>query len=126
MDFTAGGKYASVRLLTQVVPFLNARLQGMYKLGRAVKEDPRRFSAVTGVVAMASVLFYLAGRDDEEYKGLPDWVRNTYWVVRMPGLDKLVYIPKPFEVGALGPVAECMTELMEIGRASCRERVGQY
>lgn len=115
MDFTAGGKFASVRLLTQVVPFLNARLQGMYKLGRAAKDDPRRFAAVTGAVAMASALFYLLGRDDEEYQALPDWVRNTYWVTRIPWTDKMFYIPKPFEVGALGTVVERMTELALAG-----------
>lgn len=115
MDFTAGGKFASIRLLTQVVPFFNARLQGMYKLGRAAKDDPRRFAIVTGAVALASSLLYLAGRDDDEYKELPDWVRNTYWVTRMPGTGKFVYIPKPFEVGALGTIVERMTELAVAG-----------
>ncbi|MDS1141698.1 LPD38 domain-containing protein [Pusillimonas sp. SM2304] len=115
MDFTSGGSFASIRMLSQVVPFFNARLQGMYKLGRAAKDDPRRFATVTGAVAMASSLFYLLGKDDDEYKELPDWVRNTYWVTRMPGTGKFVYIPKPFEVGALGTVVERMTELMVAG-----------
>ncbi|HCP76806.1 MAG TPA: hypothetical protein DIU11_03480, partial [Pusillimonas sp.] len=115
MDFSLGGSFASIRFLTQVVPFFNARLQGMYKLGRAAKNDPRRFAAVTGAVAMASALFYFMGKDDEEYEQLPDWVRNTYWVVRIPSTGKFVYIPKPFEVGALGTVVERMTELMFSG-----------
>ena len=34
MDFSKSGSFATVRSLTQVVPFLNARLQGLYKLGR--------------------------------------------------------------------------------------------
>lgn len=64
---------------------------------------------------MASALLYLVGADDDDYKALPDWVRNTYWVVRLPGADKFVYIPKPFEVGALGTVVERMTELAIAG-----------
>ena len=39
------------RFLTQVVPFMNARIQGLYKLGRAAKEDPARFAAVIGDLA---------------------------------------------------------------------------
>jgi adenine/guanine phosphoribosyltransferase-like PRPP-binding protein len=115
-DFTAGGKFASVRLLTQIVPFLNARLQGMYKLGRAATDDPRRFMAVTGAVGLASAGLFLLNRDDPDYKQLPDWVRNNYWVVRLPGSDKFSYIPKPFEIGALGSVVERLTELAVSGK----------
>jgi len=115
MDFTSAGKWASVRFLTQIVPFMNARLQGMYKLGRGAGTDPRRFLAVAGAVAMVSVLLHLLNKDDEEYKGLPDFVRNNYWWVRLPGAEHALYIPKPFEVGVLGSVAERMTELATAG-----------
>jgi len=114
-DFTAGGKFASVRLLTQVVPFFNARLQGMYKLGRAAHDDPRRFMAVTGAVGLASAALFLANRNDPDYQQLPDWVRNNYWVTKLPGSDKFYYIPKPFEVGAMGSVIERLTELAVSG-----------
>lgn len=115
MDFTSAGKWASVRFLTQIVPFMNARLQGMYKLGRGAGTDPRRFLAVAGAVAMASVLLHLLNKDDDEYKELPDFVRNNYWWVRLPGAEHALYIPKPFEVGVLGSVAERMTELATAG-----------
>lgn len=111
MDFTAGGTFAAVRLLSQVVPFFNARLQGMYKLGRGAVENPARFAAVSGAVAMASALLYLGMKDDDDYKQLPDWARNTYWITKLPGTDRFVYIPKPFEVGALGSVVERGTEM---------------
>lgn len=111
MDFTSAGKWASVRFLTQIVPFMNARLQGMYKLGRGASADPRRFLAVAGAVAMASTLLFLLNKDDEEFKQLPDWVRDTYWWVRIPGTEKALYLPKPFEVGVMGSVAERLTEL---------------
>lgn len=110
MDFTMSGKWAAVRFLTGVVPFLNARAQGLYKLGRAAKGNPTRFAAVTGAVAMASALTYLLQKDDEDYKALPDWARDTYWCVKLG--DKMIYIPKPFEIGALGTVVERGTEMM--------------
>ncbi|WP_281686787.1 LPD38 domain-containing protein [Pseudomonas citronellolis] len=115
MDFTSAGKWASVRFLTQIVPFMNARLQGMYKLGRGAGTDPRRFLAVAGAVAMVSVLLHLLNKDDDEYKELPDFVRNNYWWVRLPSAEHALYIPKPFEVGVLGSVAERMTELATAG-----------
>lgn len=111
MDFTAGGTFSAVRLLSQVVPFFNARLQGMYKLGRGAAADPGRFAAVTGAVAMASALLYLGMKDDDDYKQLPDWARNSFWITKLPGTNQFVYIPKPFEIGALGSVVERGTEL---------------
>lgn len=111
MDFTAGGTFSAVRMLSQVVPFFNARLQGMYKLGRGAAADPARFAAVTGAVAMASALLYLGMKDDDDYKQLPDWARNSFWITKLPGTDRFVYIPKPFEIGALGSVVERGTEL---------------
>lgn len=111
MDFTAGGTFSAIRLLSQVVPFFNARLQGMYKLGRGAAADPARFVAVTGAVAMASALLYLGMKDDDDYKQLPDWARNSFWITKLPGTNQFVYIPKPFEIGALGSVVERGTEL---------------
>ena len=109
LDFTMGGKWTSVRFLTSTVPFMNARLQGLYKLGKAGRNNPARFAAVTGTVALASALNYLLQKDDPEYQQLPDWVRDTYWPVKFGG--KMVFIPKPFEVGAMGSVVERVTEL---------------
>ncbi|ASC68576.1 hypothetical protein B9P52_31770 [Achromobacter denitrificans] len=111
MDFTAGGTFSAIRMLSQVVPFFNARLQGMYKLGRGAAADPARFAVVSGAVAMASALLYLGMKDDDDYKQLPDWARNSFWITKLPGTDQFVYIPKPFEIGALGSVVERGTEL---------------
>jgi len=113
LDFTMSGKWAAVRLLTQTVPFLNARIQGLYRLGRGARANPQRFSAVTGAVALASVALYLAQRNDEDYKALPDYARDSYWIVKLG--DNFLYIPKPFEIGALGTVAERSVELAVAG-----------
>lgn len=110
MNFTSMGSFAAVRALTQVVPFMNARLQGLYKLGRGARANPLRFSTVTGIIGLASALLYLMQADDDDYKDLPDWVRDTYWPIKLP-TGHWVYIPKPFEIGALGSVVERGTEL---------------
>lgn len=115
MDFTAGGTFPAIRILSQVVPFFNARLQGMYKLGRGAAANSARFGAVAGVAGLASAMLYLSMKDDDDYKKLPDWARNSYWITKLPGSDMMVYIPKPFEVGALGTVIERGTELAFAG-----------
>lgn len=110
MDFSMSGKWEVVRFLTQTVPFLNARLQGLYKLGRAAKEDPRRFAAMAGAVSMASLALLAAYSDDEDWKKREDWDRDNFWWFKVG--EMAFRIPKPFEVGAIGTVAERTAELM--------------
>lgn len=113
MNFTSMGSASAIRALTQVLPFFNARLQGVDRLVRGAKANPRRFAAVAGTVAMASALLYLLNSDDDDYKALPDYVRDTYWPIKLGG--KWLYLPKPFEIGAMGTVIERMTELAVAG-----------
>jgi len=126
MDFSMQGQWRAVRFLTQVVPFLNARLQGLYKLGRdgvvpvarvlvgggnaTDKQIAKRFGAVTGAVAMASILLLSAYKDDEDWKKREDWDRDTYWWFKLG--DTAYRIPKPFEVGAIGTIAERGFEML--------------
>jgi hypothetical protein len=109
MDFSLQGRWPVVRFLAQSVPFLNARLQGLSKLGRGAKEDPRRFGYVVGAVAMASIALMLAYEDDEDWKKRPDWDRDTNWWFKIG--DTAFRIPKPFEIGAIGTVAERTWEM---------------
>lgn len=104
MDFSSAGKWQAVRFLTQVVPFMNARLQGLYKLGRSGMEDYKRFGAVTGAVALASIALMLAYSDDDDWKKREDWDRQNYWWFKVG--DTAFRIPKPFELGAIGTIAE--------------------
>lgn len=109
MDFSMQGTWGTIRFLTQVVPFLNARLQGLYKLGRAAKEDPRRFSIVLGATSLASIALLAAYSDDEDWKQREDWDRDGFWWFKFGGVA--FRIPKPFEIGALASVAERGVEL---------------
>lgn len=109
MDFSMQGAWTSVRFLTQVVPFLNARMQGLYKLGRSAKEDPQKFGVVLGAVAMASIALMLAYSDDDDWKKREDWDRDTFWWFKIGG--QAFRIPKPFEIGAIGTLAERGVEL---------------
>lgn len=114
MDFSMHGKWTAIRGLTQVVPFMNARLQGLYKLGRASKDDIRRLGTVLGAVSLFSLgLLFAAKGDDDDWK---DWQarteadRNNYWWFKVGG--HAFRIPKPFEIGAVGTIAERGYEIM--------------
>lgn len=110
MDFSMSGNAPIVRFLTQSVPFLNARMQGLYKLGRAAKEDPRRFATVAMAVSAASLGLMAAYADDEDWKRREDWDRDSYWWFKIG--ETAYRIPKPFEVGAIGTLAERTAEAM--------------
>ena len=110
MDFSLQGSWAAMRVLTGVVPFLNARVQGLYKLGRAAQEDPKRLAYVVGAVAMTSIALMLAYQDDDDWKQREDWDRDNFWWFKIG--NTAYRIPKPFEIGALGTIAERSVELI--------------
>lgn len=125
MNFSQHGAWPAMRVLIDVVPFLNARLQGLDKIYRSgvkpglrtamgqgtasEKQAAMRFWSVTGTLALASIALYLNNRDDEEYKKLEEWQKDTYWYFRVSD-DHAIFIPKPFEVGAIATMAERLTE----------------
>ncbi len=110
MDFSMQGSSTTIRFLTQVLPFFNARLQGFYKLGRAAKEDPRRLAYVTAAVALASLSLLALYGDDDDWKKREDWDRDNFWWFKIGGTA--FRIPKPFEIGAIGTLAERSAELI--------------
>lgn len=124
IDFSAHGDAIIVRVLTDLVPFLNARIQGLDKLyrsgvkpgaktltGRGNKADAMafaRFAAVTGALSLVTMLLYLRNWDDEDYRELEDWQRDSYWIFKTG--DQMYFIPKPFEVGAIATITERLLE----------------
>ncbi len=101
MDFSQTGASSAVRFLTAVVPFLNARIQGLDKLGRAATSDSQRvrFAMTVAATTIASALLYLWNKDDDEFKEREEWDRDTFWWFKIGGTA--FRIPKPFEVGAI-------------------------
>ncbi|MCK5219911.1 hypothetical protein KAR10_10315, partial [bacterium] len=99
MDFSMSGGGTTTQLLIRTIPFLNARVQAFYKLGRASKQDPKSFAVKAFGLTLASLALWSIFKDDERYKELEDWDKWTYyhfWVG-----DTHYRIPKPFEIGAM-------------------------
>jgi hypothetical protein len=124
MDFSAHGDAGIVKFFTDVVPFLNARIQGLDKLyrsggkpalktlfGKGTTSDKQafaRFATVVGALTAFSTLLYLRNKDDEDYRKLEDWQRDTYWPIKIG--NSMFFIPKPFEVGSIATMGERLAE----------------
>jgi hypothetical protein len=125
MDFSMQGQFRAVKIIGSVVPFFNARLQGLYKLGRDGitptyrvianattgaaleiddKKKAQRFMTMSSAVALASILLYSIYKDDEDFQRREDWDRDNFWWFKIG--ETAFRIPKPFEIGAFGTIAE--------------------
>jgi hypothetical protein len=99
MDFTMKGGSGTVQFLIQTIPFLNARMQGIYRLGRGFQEDRKSFTIKGLMLTAASLSLWALFKDDDRYKELEDWDKRAYyhfWIGEMH-----YKIPKPFETGVI-------------------------
>ncbi|MBI0552589.1 LPD38 domain-containing protein [Pectobacterium parmentieri] len=111
MDFSMQGSSSVVIALSDMVPFFNARLQGMSKLGRAIKADPREVLKRGGYIAGLSLALLAMNWGDERYEELPDWDKDAYWHAWIG--DQHFRIPKPFEIGLMfGTLPERFTRAL--------------
>lgn len=122
-DFAMRGYSDFLRVFTTTVPFLNARMQGLYKLEREAFEKGGKQARVgenaarlamrgLGAITLPSLLLYLLNKDDERYTSLPEWVKDLHWVILIPGKEDAYLIPKPFENGAVfATIPERMLQL---------------
>jgi hypothetical protein len=117
LDFHRSGTSGMLSFMTQTVPFLNARIQGMYKLGRTAADAKTRknFFVMAALLSAASIAYFFMGPgDDDRYKELTDADKMMYWhFYDVPGIGHLK-VPKPFEVGAFfGSIPEAFMEYVE-------------
>ncbi|EPT0810250.1 TPA: LPD38 domain-containing protein [Yersinia enterocolitica] len=99
MDFSMMGASNIMINLSDMLPFFNARMQGLSKLGRAIKENPREVLKRGGMITAASLALMALNWDDKRYEELQDWDKDTYWHVWIG--DQHVRFPKPFEIGLM-------------------------
>lgn len=109
MDFSMRGDYKTIRFLTETVPFLGARMQGLHRLHKGYRENPKAFLLKGSAIALASMALWMINADDERYRELEEWDKDMYYHFFIG--EYHVRLPKPFEVGAIfGTVPERMLE----------------
>ena len=86
--------------INKLVPFWNARVQGLTRLYEAFRDQPGRTTAMIGAYVVIPTLgFYMLNKDDPDYKEQPEWLKQAYYYFKIG--DKPYRFPKPFEVGTL-------------------------
>jgi hypothetical protein len=103
MDFGRAG--VSVREANKVVAFLNANIQGKSKLLRAFKENPvqvtgKAVAAVTlpTIGAIVAQNTYANDKQKEIINDAPQWLKDTFYLIPIPGTNQIARIPKPFDL----------------------------
>jgi len=111
MDFARAG--SSIRPANKIIAFLNANIQGKSKLLRAVKERPAAVGAkMISTMALPTVGIYAYNEKfaSEKQKQIvdeaPQWLKNTFWLVAIPGTDLVGRIPKPFDMSVIANTTE--------------------
>jgi hypothetical protein len=106
INYGRSGLSKSLRFLIPLVPFLNARIQGLYRMF----ENHGDRSVLPGIAARGALL--MAGtlglwalnnwdeEDRERYEAEPLERKLNYFIIYGPG-DTKILIPKPFEFGSL-------------------------
>jgi len=111
MNFDRRGGWAMTRIISSLVPFLNARVQGLDLLyragyGKMATENSEVMkkafiSRSLQLLGMTAMYWYMV-HDTPEYKKLSQSDKDNYWII--PGLEsngKPFKFPIPFELGSL-------------------------
>ncbi len=101
LDFSRTGEASLVQMMIQTIPFLNARMQGLAKIGKTAinKETRGNMLLRSGILMGMSMALWWWNKDKDEYKALNDYEKWTYYHFFIG--DMVVRLPMPFELGAL-------------------------
>ena len=96
---------AQMRAFNMITAFSNIVFQDTDRIARAIKDDPVNTMMKIAVgIALPSALLWIANKDREEYKDLPEWQKRHFWHVYIDRPNGKVYdfrLPKPFSAGVL-------------------------
>lgn len=106
MDFARAG--TKIRNINRAVAFMNANIQGKSKIIRAIKENPIGVTA-RGIklITLPTIGVFLAqkylGNETQQQiiRDAPNWMRNSFWLLPIPGTDQVARIPKPFDIAPI-------------------------
>ena len=109
-NFGRRGLSRSMQMLSTLVPFFNAQIQGLDVLYRSIKGDmpfsdqleiQRKIAARGAMLFAGSLAYAFMMQDDEDYKKAKPEERYSNFFVNIPGVKDPLKLPVPFEVGLL-------------------------
>jgi hypothetical protein len=113
INFALTGNSPTLANLRQMIPFLNATIVGLDTLYRAAtgyglnpeeRAKVQRMFATRAMMMVAMTVAYAASlQDDDDYKKLPDYVKDGNWLIPMSTESgkQFVKLTVPYEVGFL-------------------------
>lgn len=134
LDFSVAGE--TMAMLNQILPFSNARVRGLARAARSIKENPDAFAARIAVysmipsIAVRLLAFTMGGDTEEEYLQKQSYEKDMFFNFKIG--DQWYGIPKPFELGMLGSATErgltyfLYTEKAEKARAEGNPKAQNY
>ena len=145
LDFSRHGSNQILSLLTKLIPFLNARIQGLdvvWQAGKAAgkfiagKQQSERdtqigkkFLVRGGALAVISMALEMINEDDEDYKNLEDYVKNSNLLIPLKSFGlkgQFIGIPKPFESGLMFSTFPQQFYKTMQGDATSRENIALF
>jgi hypothetical protein len=99
MDYNKGG--LATKWLDNFSPYLNASVVGFVSDVDYIAKNPKMAAAKLGMYSLnvaAITLFNAINSDEEDYKNIPDYVKDNYYIFFIPGkfggVKKYLPIPK--------------------------------
>lgn len=86
LDFQRMG--VKMQAMNAMIPFLNARWQGVSQFKKSFENDPVKAAAAAGVMGMASWMLWAANKDDPRMDEIPDWQKANFWIVPLDDWQK--------------------------------------
>ena len=113
INFAVHGNSKTLNALRHMIPFFSAALTSLDTVYRAAtgyglnaeekKAAQTLFAKRAAMMTMLSLVYAMMMQDDEDYKKLPDNVKDNNWLLPSPVGDERSFlkVPIPFEVGFL-------------------------
>lgn len=80
LDFAKSGN--DIKITNQVIPFLNAGIQGTEKILRMYKENPAKATIYTTMLyGFPALMLYNHNEQFEDYKDIPQSEKDVYWII---------------------------------------------
>ena len=110
LDYNRAGEWG--RVFNMMVAFYNPKIQGTDKLIRTINsgingnktERARAYKVILKAiltVTLPTIALYLLNRNNEYYKEIPQWEKDTFWLVPSEEEGEFTRIPKPHTLGAI-------------------------
>ena len=111
INFMIHGNSSTLNALRQMIPFLSASITSLdtvyraatgYNLPPAEKAAAQKlFKQRAALMLGSSIAYAMLMQDDDEYKKLPDYIKDNNWLIKNPTGEGFIKVAVPYEVGFL-------------------------